>query len=348
MNISYTTPYEHPMLNTKKDVDSRNALDVMENAGALFDVHYPAATWSSLTKWDDGTHPMITSGKNEGLPLYKWVVRTDTDEPLGLHSGTFAQSGSYRQVGEMAEKMFPNSATSCTLFGKGERMALTQDIGEKIDLGDGDVIQPSIMWISSFNGQWATGVFDLIGRLFCANQLVGQTPLFSVKHTVNHDVTFEQRTSVLVQTIERAEQIGRMAKIMKDQELVNNEFETLIKKIVPLPPFIKDEHGQNTDRIHATAEKRMIANRKAMTAMWQKECTEFGTVRKHLVSPSKQVEVFDGNKWLAYNAIQGAEQHQISTNFMTTEQAQQKSLTKAVNGRTPYADKAWNILVNAN
>tara|TARA_R110002012_G_scaffold5829_4_gene27017 strand:- start:3187 stop:4218 length:1032 start_codon:yes stop_codon:yes gene_type:complete len=343
MNISYTTPYEHPMLNTKKDVDSRNALDVMENAGALFEVHYPAATWGY-----DGDHPTITSGKNEGLPLYKWVVRTDTDEPLGLHSGTFAESGSYRQVGEMAEKMFPNSATSCTLFGKGERMALTQDIGEKIDLGDGDVIQPSIMWISSFNGQWSTGVFDLIGRLFCANQLVGQTPLFSVKHTRNHDVTFEQRTSVLVQTIERAEQIGRMAKIMKDQPLVDREFEALIKKVVPVPPFIKDQDGKNTDRIHAKAEKNMIANRKAMTTMWQKECAEFGLVYSRVKPSGEEYEVFDGNKWLAYNAVQGAEQHQISTDFMTTEQAQQKSLIKAVNGRTPYADRTWNILVNAN
>ena len=143
--ISYTEPHAHPMLNTSTDVDSRNALTVMEEAGALFDVHYPAARWGYTD------HPKITTGKNQGLPLYKWVVRTDTDEPLGLHSGTFAQSGSYRQVGEMAEKMFPNSTTSCTVFGKGERMALTQEIGNPIDLGDGDVIQPSLMWISSFN-----------------------------------------------------------------------------------------------------------------------------------------------------------------------------------------------------
>ena len=340
--ITYQNDYGHSMLD-KAETESRNAFDVMEKTGALFDVYYPPATWGY-----DEDHPTVESGKNQGLPLYKWVVRKDTNEPLGLHSGTFAESGSYRQVAAMAEKMFPNSSKTCTLFGKGERMALTQNIGDQIDLGDGDVIQPSIMWISSFNGQWSTAVYDLIGRLFCTNQLVGQTPLFSVKHTRNHDVTFEQRTSVLTQAIQRAEQVGRMAKIMKDQELVDSEFSDLIKKVVPMPPFIKDEHGADTDRIHARAETRMIANRGAMNAMWQKECTEFGTVRKHLVSPSRQVEVFDGNKWLAYNAIQGAEQHQISTNFMTTTQAQEKSLTKAVNGRTPYAEKAWNILVDAN
>ena len=332
--ISYTEPYAHPMLNTSTDVDSRNALAVMENAGALFDVEYPAATWGYTD------HPKISSGKNEGLPLYKWVVRTDTNEPLGLHSGTFAQSGSYRQVGEMAEKMFPNSTTSYTVFGNGERMALTQDIGEQIDLGDGDVIQPSLMWVSSFNAQWATGVFDLVGRLFCANQLVGQTPLFSVKHTVNHDISFEQRVHVLTQAIERAEQVGRMARVLKDQEFTDREFDELIKRVVPRPPFKKDKDGELTQEFHATAEKRMIANRGAMRTHWQKECTEFGNVH----GPDQEHLSFDGTKWLAYNAIQGAEQHKINSRFLSTAQARENSLTKAVNGKTPYAERALVML----
>ena len=341
--ISHTTPYEHPMLNTSMDVESRNALAVMEKADALFEVEYPAATWSSLTKWDDGTHPTIESGKNEGLPLYKWVVRKDTNEPLGLHSGTFAQSGSYRQVGEMAEKMFPNSTTSCTVFGKGERMALTQEIGNPIDLGDGDVIQPSLMWISSFNGQWSTSVFDLVGRLFCANQLVGQTPLFSVKHTSNHDISFEHRTHVLGEAIRHAEYIGATARILKDQEFTNDQFNELIKKVVPRPPFKRDKDGNLTEEHHGKAEKRMINNRGSMKTMWQKECTEFGNVH----GPDQEHLAFDGNKWLAYNAIQGAEQHNINSQFLSPKGAREKSLTKAVNGRTPYAERALNILTLA-
>jgi len=99
--VSYTERNEHPMLNTR-DETSKNALAVMENAGALFHVRYPPATWGA----DDDGHPMVESGVNEGLPLYKWVVRSDTNEPLGLHSGTFAESGSYRYVGEMAENQF--------------------------------------------------------------------------------------------------------------------------------------------------------------------------------------------------------------------------------------------------
>jgi len=339
--ISYTEPYAHPMLNTSTDVDSRNALAVMENAGALFEVEYPAATFEGV---NDGlrilTHPTIESGKNQGLPLYKWVVRTDTNEPLGLHSGTFVQSGSYRQVGEMAEKMFPNSTTSCTVFGKGERMALTQEIGNPIDLGDGDVIQPSLMWISSFNAQWSTAVYDLVGRLFCANQLVGQTPLFAVKHTSNHDISFEQRTHVLTEAIKHAEYMASTARILKDQEFADRQFDELIKKVVPRPPFRRDKDGNLTQEHHATAEKRMIANRNAMRTHWMKECTEFGNVH----GPDQEHLTFDGNKWLAYNAIQGAEQHKINAKFLSTTVAREKSLTKAVNGKTPYAERALVML----
>ena len=81
-NISYTERHEHPMLDTSNV--GRNALAVMADADALFEVRYPPATWGA----DNDHHPMVESGVNEGLPLYKWVVRSDTNEPLGLHSGT--------------------------------------------------------------------------------------------------------------------------------------------------------------------------------------------------------------------------------------------------------------------
>jgi len=88
----------------------------------------------------------------------------------------------------------------------------------------------------------------------------------------------------------------------------------------------------------------MKRNRDTMGEAWRTECTEFGTVHKHVTSPSKQVEVFDGNKWLAYNAVQGAEQHNINSQFNTTEVGTQRAMTKMVNGVTPYAKRALNLL----
>ena len=325
--ISHTERGEHPMLNTR-DETSKNALAVMENAGALFEVEYPSARWAGSQA------PLVERGVNEGLPLYKWVVRSDTQEPLGLHSGTYAQTDSYRYVGEMAERLFPNSTESCTLFGKGERMALAQNIGDPIDLGDGDIIKPQVLWVSSFNGQWSTAVFHLTQRWFCMNQLAGNRPIFSVKHTKHHDLTFEQRSGILSEAMAHAETLGRMARMMKDQDYTNNEFNELVKLVVPLPKAFNDE-----GEIHAAAERRMKRNRDTMVEAWHTECTEFGTTWKQ-----EEHEFFDGNKWLAYNAVQGAEQHNINSQFNTTEMGTQRAMTKMVNGVTPYAKKALNLL----
>jgi len=327
--ISHTEPGTHPMLN-QRDKESRNALEVMENAGALFQVTYPSA------QWDGGTAPLVEKGVNEGSALYKWAVRVDDQTPLGLHSGTYAETDSYRYVGEMAERLFPNSTESCTLFGKGERMALAQNIGDPIDLGDGDIIKPQVMWVSSFNGQWSTSVYHLTYRWFCMNQLAGNRPIFSVKHTKNHNFTFEQRSGILEEAMEHAQTLASMARIMKDAEYTDEQFHKLVKEIVPLPKAFNDEGD-----IHAIAERRMKQSRDAMQLTWRTECTEYGHV---MVDVDERTEKFDGNKWLAYNAVQGAEQHNINARFNTSDIGKQRSMTKMINGVTPYAAKALKVL----
>jgi hypothetical protein len=338
------------MLN-QRDEDSSNALAVMEKAGALFNVYYPPATYgpSHHDSSASVSHaPLVESGKHEGSPLYKWVVREDTNEALGLHSGSYAQTDSYRYVGEMAERLFPNSTESCTVFGRGERMALAQNIGEPIDLGDGDIIKPQVMWVSSYNGQWSTAVYHLTHRWFCMNQLAGAAPIFSVKHTTNHNFTFEQRSNILLEAMEHAQTVARMARTLKDQAFTDSQFEHLIKQVVPLPKPFNDSGD-----IHAVAETRMKKNRDAMQLVWRTECTQFGTVRKPTgqvetaltsMSPSKQVEIFDGNRWLAYNAVQGAEQHNINARFNTSDVGKQRSMTKMISGGTPFASRALDLL----
>ena len=193
--------------------------------------------------------------------------------------------------------------------------------------------------VSSFNGQWSTSVYHLTHRWFCMNQLAGNAPIFSVKHTKNHNFTFDQRSGILHEAMEHAQTLASMARIMKDAEYTDAQFAALVKEVVPLPKAFNDEGD-----IHAIAERRMKENRDAMQLTWRTECVEYGTVRKHVKSPSEQVDVFDGNKWLAYNAVQGAEQHNINARFNTTDIGKQRSMTKMINGVTPYAARALNLL----
>ena len=293
---------------TEEDVviDSRNALVALKQADALFAVEYKAATFEH----DRQTHtPRYEKGKHKDSPLYHWVVRTDTGDALGLHSGRYAKLPSYRFLGETAETVFPNSTSEVRVWDKGERVALIQEISDPIDLGGGDIIQPHVIWVSSFNGSWATAVHSLTSRMWCLNQLVA-TPILKVKHTQNH--------TELSQAIERAEQVGRMARVLKDQEFTDVEFLAMVQDIVPLPP--KNLEGE----IHVIAQNMVDKKRTGMINRWEAECTQWGTK----------------NKWLAYNAVQGTEQHLLHGRGESQEEKELASLAKAIDDKTPLARRA--------
>jgi hypothetical protein len=57
------------------------------------------------------------------------------------------------------------------------------------------------------------------------------------------------------------------------------------------------------------------------------------------------ITVKRGNRWLAYNAVQGAEQHYINAGYKPRRiKNQHRALTKAVEGKTRLADKALALL----
>ena len=309
-----------------RNTDGRNALDVMDEAGALFTVNYPSATYQPENHHYTSDHvvrtPRYEEGKNMGIPLCKWVVRDDTGEVLGWHGGNYPESESYRYLGELAERMFPESTTACKLIGNGERMMLTQDISEHIDLGGGDVIMPQVLWITSMNATWSTSVLDSMFRWFCSNQIVMGNALFKCRHTENHHYTLEQRAWVLEESMRRAKNFAAMARVMKDQAYTDEQFNELTKKLVPDPkPFPGDTEIK---QIRWTLVNK---KRRHMTEKWAEE-----------------VERFNPTRWAAYNAVQGAEQHHILTGYKETDLAKEKALVKAIDGRTPLSSSALTLL----
>ena len=213
---------EHPM----------DARVVMGEAGALFDVAYPPSGFyhGGIASF---SYPRVKDGVNRDKPLHKYVVRTDTMDVLGLHSYKYAETEGYGFIADMAEELFPEKTTSCTVFGAGEKIAVTQELIAPIDLGGEDIIQPQICWVTSYNGVWATAVYDLTSRLFCQNQLIGQQPLVKVKHTKNHDILLEMRVRILEGSIARAETLVNMARVLKDQAFTDEQFNTLIGELLP-------------------------------------------------------------------------------------------------------------------
>jgi hypothetical protein len=315
---------EHSIIG-HRNMDGRNALDVMEEAGALFTVNYPPATYHTSGMNDTEQvvkTPRHTEGKHKDAPICKWVVRDDNHEVLGWHGGTYPEAESYAYLGELAERMFPESTTGCRLLGNGERIMLTQNISEHIDLGGGDTIKPQVLWITSMNATWSTSVLDSMYRWFCSNQIVMGDALFKCRHTENHDYTLEQRAWVLEESVRRAHNFAAMARVMKDQDYTDEQFNELTKQLVPDPLPLPNETEVKMIRWTLTNKKR-----RHMTEKWEAE-----------------VEHFSPNRWAAYNAVQGAEQHHILTGYRETDVAKEKALIKSVDGRTPLTDKALSIL----
>ena len=319
---TFDTHMGHHFLTKDKAEHPMDAHVVMAEADALFDVAYPASSYVRKEGDDpfDGVvvTPSVKGGLHGGTPLHKYVMRTDTGDVLGLHSHKYAETDGYRYIADMAEEMFPESTTSCTVFGKGEKIAVTQDLVNPVDLGDGDIIQSQVCWITSYNGVWPTAVYDLTSRLFCQNQLVGRDPLVRVKHTKNHDHLLEMRIRILEGSIARAKTVSAMARVLRDQEYSDEQFDRLVSQILPV------NHTEMTER----QANNVLTRQQYCRGAWYKEKEEFGA----------------GNRWLAYNAIQGAEQHRINGRVRGGTFSRDRALEKAIDQKTPLAEKALALL----
>ena len=111
-----------------------------------------------------------------------------------------------------------------------------------------------------------------------------------------------------------------MARVLKDQEFTDAQFAQLVAAVFPQPE--PDAHHKTV-----TARNLRVA---AVGTAWRAEKEQWDT------------EV--GDRWLAYNAFQGAEQHRISAGYKDTDSAQERSYTRALDGKTPIADMALKYL----
>ena len=298
---------------------TQTAHEVMENVGALFDVEYVPAGFQ-----DNGFYTRVPG--DVGKPMYKWVNRLSDDnesKPLAIHKGSYPEVDGYKHLADMAEFMFPLSSKECTLFGDGERVLLVQQLTDPVDLGDGDTIQSNIIWVSSLNGTWSTKVYDMTDRFFCQNQLIG-LPLISVRHTRNHDNLLSMRVEILEGAKARADMWTGQAREWKDQEMIDSEFFEMVTNLMPIPEY---------NRTNDLVRDRIKMKRNDILNRWYKERNEYGNGDAGV-----------GDKWCAYNAFQGAEQHYINAKGRGHNWSRDRALVKAIDGKTPLATQAFNYL----
>jgi len=293
--------------------------EVANLVGANFDVEYhPSGYVDPLTL--EHVVPLYQNGKYVGEPADQYILRADTHDVVGNMSGRYPTRDGYKHVFHTLDSMFPNSCESISVYGKGERVVVEQVLDEPFDLGGGDLIQPYIYTRMSLNGTWKTEIIPVTRRLSCENMLGNVGQLIGVRATRNHDNLLTMRSSVVEMSMAQGQTLKQMAQVMQDQEFTDFMFMQMLDQILPAP----DHEAHHKTEI-AWQNKRTACN-----SSWRDEKTD------HEAS----------TMWNAYNAIQGAEQHRINTGGKSDEKSLQRSLTKALDGKTPIADAAERYLMD--
>ena len=308
----------HDWLTKEVAEHGRNVLDVASEVNADFPVEYVASQYTCPMTGELKT-PEYLKGNKRGDALNLYVLRTDgvPSVNLGLHSGRYPQRNGYKHVFETMETMFPSSCTDITVFGKGERIAITQQIGDPIEVMEGDDILPVIITSSSLNGQAKTTINAVGERVRCLNMLDLSKGLIQVKSTKNHDDLLTLRSALLEASKVNSDSLVTFARQLSSSTLSDTAFYRMLNTLLP-----------EAEEDAATKTKNAIeAKRHAILNAWSQETNGDW-----------------GNGWLAYNAFQGAEQHRINQGFKSTTAAKQKGFEKVLDRSTPIADAAEQYL----
>ena len=123
------------------------------------------------------------------------------------------------------------------------------------------------------------------------------------------------KATILKEAAQQALTWQGKALALKEQPMIDSEFFELINKLVPI------EDNMSTRKQNSANEARG-----SMRTRWFNEKLHWG----------------EGNGWLAWNAVQGAEQHTINAG---RKRDKAKSLQKALEGKTPLANKAMSLIL---
>ena len=294
--------------------------------GADFDVSYlPAGFLKKAAPWSEPefTVPVYEKGEYEGQPKQQYIVRDDTNEVVGLHSSKYPQREAYSHNYKVLEEAFPNTCESVQMWDNGGLCLVTQRIGESVELPMGDEVVQYVYSTMSLNGTKRTATIPKAQRVSCTNALGITLAIISSKATRNHDTRISFQAEVFEKSEIQLDALVRMAKTFTDQRFTDDEFKRMVEAIVP--SLERDPSTRALNKHNSTLG--------SMFGAWKSESSEFG----------------DKNMWVAYNAIQGAEQHRINTNFKWEDDkgydaGQKKSIFAALEGATPFADACEEYL----
>ena len=295
-------------------------------AGADFDVSYmPAGFIRQSNAWSapEFYTPVYETGEYQGEPKQMYIVRDDTNEVVGLHSSKYPKREAYAHNFDVLEQAFPNTCESVKVWDNGGVALVTQKLGEPVELPMGDTVVQYVYTMMSLNGTKRTASIPKAQRISCSNQLGIHLAIISSKATRNHDARISFQAEVFDKSEVQLNNLVQQAHTLTRHSLTDKEFSDMVHKLVPEPDKDASTRAINT-------YKKTLGS---MHQAWKMEVSEYG----------------DRNLWVAYNAVQGAEQHRVNANFKWEDDkgydaGQRKSIFRALEGETPLADACEQYL----
>ena len=267
--------------------------------------------------------PRYETGEYKGQPKVRYILNDNTGEVVGNHSGRYPFRDGYTSNFEVLEQSFPNTCESVQMFRGGRRVLVTQNLDETFQLPMGDEMARYVYSVASLDGTKRSYSVPMALRISCQNQLGLALAIFSAKASKHHDSRLWLQAEVFTQGDKQMADVMGLATTLTGQSLTDAEFSRMVNRIMPRP----------LESDSTKAKNKWEKSRDAIEANWRKEVNHYG----------------DRNAWVAYNAVQGAEQHKINMNFRTKsdkgyERGLEKSFMNSLEGKTPLADACEEYL----
>lgn len=285
--------YNSHVILTDADKAFGSVLNAALDADALFEVHKKGIALPN------GYVPLVPEGTYEGEPVSNQTYR---EFPLGsaapgarpkqarlaMDVSPGYPTSNYSQLIQMADALFPGSCSMFKMFGQGQRVMFTQELDEEVDLGGGDVIKASLLWMASLNTSWSTQVHGIAGRFFCTNQISMSDTYIKVKRTKNHDLRLLERGAVLALAMDQFSQFVEQAKVLREVQVSSADCWKVLHRMVPPP-----QPAKGKDEVSGLAQGNYDRKIAGIRYFWAEEQS----------GPSA------GTAWALYNAFQSYEYH---------------------------------------
>ena len=138
---------------------------------------------------------------------YKFIVREDTNEVLSCMTDEYKLVSNKQVIDEIAKPLKSSGAhfKEAQMFGDGARTQWTWLFPEtKVDIGDGDNVNPEITVKNSYDGKWELSFMAGAFRLVCSNGLIIGTILDSKKnrHSI-YNTNLDKLSELIMDTVNK-------------------------------------------------------------------------------------------------------------------------------------------------